>query len=167
MTNEQIIFEVIKIGLVVIAALFTYYNFFREGTHRQRIEFDIDLHDLGARNSDRVIEIGALADNKGNVEQKFNSMRLRIRGIDKNSKLVELEKHKPRLVFPIDLKNRWEMIPKKYRPYFVRPGVKQRFPMVLKIPAEWTHILVKITFKYHGTENIHVSERAFQIDLGN
>ena len=167
MTTVHIIFEVIKIGLVVIAALFTYYKFFREGTHRQRIEFDIDLQDLGARKSDRVIEIGALAVNKGNVEQKFNSMRLRIRGIDINSELVELEKHKPRLVFPIDSKNKWEMIPKKYSPFFVRPGVKQRFPIVLKIPAEWTHILVKITFKYRGTDNVHVSERAFQIDNGN
>jgi len=167
MGKEQIIFEIIKFALVVIAALFTYYKFFREGTHRQRIEFDIDFHNLGVKNSVRIIEIGALAENKGNVEQKFNSMLLRIRGIDNDSKLIELKDHKPRLVFPIDSKNKWEMIPKKYKPFFVRPGVKQRFPIVVKIPVDWTHIQVKITFKYKGTKDIHVSERAFQTNVEN
>ena len=167
MEKEQIIFEIIKFSLVVIAAFFTYYKFFREGTHRQRIEFDIDFHNLGVKNSDRIIEIGALAENKGNVEQKFNSMLLRIRGIDNDSKLIELKDHKPRLVFPIDSKNKWEMIPKKYKPFFVRPGVKQRFPIVVKIPVDWTHIQVKITFKYNGTKDIHVSERAFQTNVEN
>jgi hypothetical protein len=151
-------------GLLLIAALFTYYKFFREGTHRQRIEFDIDYHNLGLKDSDRIIEIGALAENKGNVEQKFNSMRLRIRGIDSDSKLKELEDYKPRLAFPIDSRSKWEMIPPKYAYFFVRPGVKQRFPMVIKIPSNWTHIQVKITFRYKGTEDIHVTERAFRVN---
>ena len=167
MENEQIIFKIIKFALIVLAALFTYYKFFREGTHRQRIEFDIDYHNLGVKNSDRIIEIGALAENKGNVEQKFNSMLIRIRGIDNDSKLIELKDHKPRLAFPIDSKNKWEMIPKKYQPFFVRPGVKQRFPIVIKIPVDWTHIQVKITFKYKSTKDIHVSERAFQTNVEN
>lgn len=167
MEKEQIIFEIIKFSLIAIAAFFTYYKFFREGTHRQRIEFDIDFHNLGVRNSDRIIEIGAIAENKGNVEQKFNSMLLRIRGIDNDSKLIELKDHKPRLIFPIDSKNKWEMIPKKYKPFFVRPGVKQRFPIVVKIPVDWTHIQVKITFNYNGTKDIHVAERAFQTNIEN
>ena len=167
MKEEQIIFEIIKIALVVIAAIFTYYKFFREGTHKQRIEFDIDFHNLGVKNSERIIEIGALVENKGNVEQRFYSMLLRFRGIDNDSKLIELKDHKPRLAFPISSKNKWEMIPEKYVPFFVRPRVKQRLPIVVKIPVEWTHIQVKITFKYKGTKDIHVSERTFQTNVGN
>lgn len=167
MAENQIIFEIIKFALIVTAALFTYYKFFREGTHKQRIEFDIDFCNLGVKNSYRIIEIGALAENKGNVEQKFNSMLLRIRGIDNNSKLIELKNHEPRLAFPIDSKKKWEMIPEKYKPFFVRPGVKQRFPIVVKIPENWTHIQVKITFKYEGTKDIHVSERTFQTNVEN
>ncbi|MBZ9730050.1 hypothetical protein LB467_10165 [Salegentibacter sp. JZCK2] len=158
-----ILFETIKIGLVVLAAFFTYYKFFREGSHRQRIEFDIDFQNLGVKNSDRIIELGAIAENKGNVEQKFKSMRLRIRGIDKDSELKELDNYKPRLAFPIDLETNWEMIPEKFNYFFVRPGVKQRFPIVTKIPSNWTHILVKISFKYKGTRDIHTTERAFRI----
>ena len=164
MTKEQIIFEIIKVSLVVIAALFTYYKFFREGTHNQRIEFDIDFLNLGLKNTERIIEIGALAENKGNVEQKFNSMRLRVRGIDDQSELIELKDHMPRLSFPVGSNNKWEMIPRKYKYFFVRPKVKQRFPIVIKIPLDWTHIQVKITFRYKGTRDIHVSERAFQIN---
>lgn len=164
MTREEIIFETIKLGLLIIAAIFTYYKFFREGTHRQRIEFEIDFHDLGVKNFDRIIEIGAIAENKGNVEQRFKNMRLRIRGIDNTSELVEIKDYEPRLSFPIDSKHTWEMIPEKYGYFFVRPGVKQRFPMVLKIPSTWTHILVKITFKYKGTDDVHITERAFQVN---
>lgn len=162
--GEITIFEIVKFGLLVLAAFFTYFRFFREGTHRQRIEFDIDLKSLGIRNSDRIIEIGALAENKGNVEQKFESMLLRIRGINKDTTLEELDKYKPRLKFPIDSKENWEMIPKKYGYFFVRPGVKQRFPIVMKIPSDWTHILIKISFKYKGSKDTHPTERAFCIN---
>ncbi len=167
MTTQQIIFETTKITLAVIAALFTYYRFFREGAHRQRIEFDIDYHNLGVKKSFRIIEIGALAENKGNVEQRFKSMRLRIRGIDNDTELTELKDYEPRLSFPLASKNKWEMIPEKYGYFFVRPGIKQRFPVALKIPADWTHIQVKISFKYIGTTDIHVTERTFQTEVKN
>jgi len=160
--QEQII-EITKFLLLVIASLFTYFKFFREGTHKQRIELDIDFHDLGLKDFDRIIEIGVTAENKGYVEQKFEGIRLRIRGIDNKTKLKELEGYEPHLVFPLDL-GKISLISVKHQYYFVRPHVKQRFPIVLKIPENWTHILVRATFKYKKSVDFHIAERAFQIE---
>ena len=178
MEIEKHLIEIISIGLALMAAIFTYYNFFREGRHRQRIEFDIDFKNLGLNKKFRVIEIGAIAENKGNVSQKFESIRLRVRGIIDNIDLEEIKNYEPRLAFPESFypkdekkhpssEKKIELIPKlknENNYFFVRPGVKQRFPIVLKIPENWTIIHIRFTFKYKGTGEIHPTERAFQID---
>jgi hypothetical protein len=145
--------EIIKMGLLILAAFFTYYKFFREGAHKQRIEFDIDCVDLGIRNSERIIEIGVLAENKGNIEHRFDGIRVGLRGIDENSTLEEMKNNNPRLFFPIDLlerlnSKRASLISKEVPYYFVRPKVKQRFPLVVRIPANVTHIRARATFQY-------------------
>ena len=164
------IFTIISIGLAILAALFTYYNFFREGKHRQRIEFDIDFKNLGVHKRYRIIEIGAIGENKGNIEQRFESIRLRVRGLIDEIELAEVKNYEPRLFFPKEAfpeeKRKIELIPKHKNSdnyYFIRPGVRQRFPIVLKIPKEWTILFARVTFNYKGTNEIHNAERAFRI----
>lgn len=159
----EITFEIIKISLAVGAALFTYYKYFSEGAHKQRIEFEIDFADLGKKGNERIIEIGVIAENKGNVEQRFRDIKLRVRGIDESSELSEIEGYEPRLAFPIDL-GKSSLVTEKFNYYFVRPKVRQRFPMVRRVPASWTHFHVRATFKYKGTNDIHTAERAFVLD---
>jgi len=162
MSKEQIIIESIKIILAIAAAAFTYFKFFREGEHKQRIQFDIDCKELGVIGSERIIEIGSNAENKGNVEQRFDDVRVVVRGLEEGKPLRELEKHEPRLAFPMSLAKA-SLIPKKWRYFFVRPRVIQRFPLVLKVPKTITHILVRSTFRYQGTGDIHSAEKAFNV----
>ncbi len=157
--------EIIKLTLFIIAALFTYYKFFREGTHKQRIEFDIDLRDLGCNNKDRIIEIGVIAENKGNVEHRFKQISLRILGIKKKSQLQELENYEPRLAFPLKL-HTVKLINEIDKYYFVRPKVKQRFPITVRISIEISHLLVQTEFNY-SSGAFHKAERAFSIDSQN
>jgi hypothetical protein len=157
-------FEIIKISLAIGAALFTYYKFFSEDPHKQRIEFEIDCVDLGIKGSDRIIEIVVITENKGNVEHRFEDIRLHMRGIDAGSKLVEIEGHEPRLAFPIDL-GKTSLVPEKLGYVFVRPNIKQRFTLARRVPASWTHIQARATFKYKRTDEFHTAERAFA--LGN
>ena len=74
MTNVVIIFEAIKITAAIVAGGFAYFKFFREGTHHQRIQFDLDCVDMGELAGQRVIEIGCVAENKGNIEQRFDDI---------------------------------------------------------------------------------------------
>jgi len=162
---ELSIIEITKISLLILAAIFTYFRFFREGTHKQRIEFDIDLRDLGCNNKDRIIEIGVIAENKGNVEHRFKQISLRIRGIKKDSQLQELENYKPRLSFPLKLHTA-KLVSEIDEYYFVRPKVKQRFPMTVRIPVEISHLLVQAEFNY-STGDFHKAERTFSIGNQN
>jgi hypothetical protein len=163
MDLDEFTFEMIKILLAVAAAVFAYYKFFREGSHRQRIEFDIDCRDLGVVSDDRIVEVGCTAENKGNVEQRFNDIRVTVRGLKTGATLKEIDGHAPRLAFP-ERMQKASLISKKYGYFFVRPKVKQCFPLVIRVPASWTHIHVRSTFRYKGTEDIHSAERAFQLD---
>lgn len=152
--------------LAIVGALFAYYKFFREGSHRQRIEFDLDLKDLGIIEGFRVIEVGVLASNKGHIEQKFDSIKLKIRGIEFNQELFDIEGHEPRLAFPEKI-DPVSVISKKYKYYFVRPGVTQRFPVVVKIPKNWRLVQARSTFKYFSLDEIHTAERSFALAQNN
>ncbi len=162
MTMEQMVFDLIKIFLALAAATFTYFQFFREGKHKQRIQFDIDCQDLGTIGDERIVELGCVAENKGNVEQRFEDIRVSVRGIDSGRPLRELPYHAPRLEFPETL-SKASLIPKKWAYFFVRPHVTQRFPLVIKLPKRVSHILVRSTFQYRGSGDVHSAERAFPL----
>jgi hypothetical protein len=166
MIQDEMIFEIIKITLALVAALFTYFQFFREGKHKQRIQFDIDCKKLGVVSNEQIIEIACIAENKGNVEQRFDDIRVVIRGIEKDSSLLELEGNAPRLAFPLKLASA-SLVQKKWEYYFVRPHVEQRFPLVVRIPQNVMHILVRSTFKYKNTSDIHSAERAFSLETAH
>jgi hypothetical protein len=176
MSNEEVTFEIVKIVLVVAAAAFTYMRFFREGTHKQRIEFDIELRDLGVVGLVRILEVGCTAENKGNIEHRFDEIRVAVRGFDGET-LRELEGHEPRLAFPLEILKA-SLIPARYGYFFVRPGVRQYFPLVVRVPASHAHIHVRATFRYktcwvrdvcakaRGARlkgEIHSAERAFRL----
>lgn len=159
------ILDIIKIALAVFAAAFTYYRFFSEGTHRQRIEFDVDLVDLGKKDDDRILEIGVLIENKGYIEHKFKKIAVTVRGISSETSLSLLEGHAPRLKFPTKVCS-IQLIPESdYR--FVRPKITQRFSVVIKCSSKITHILVRADFTYQRSGQFHISERAFQLPLEN
>ena len=160
------IISFLNLFLAVAAAIFAYYKFFREGPHRQRIEFDIEFVDFGVQGEFRVVEFAVTASNKGHIEQEFDEIRLTIRGIVEGRKLKEIEGHEPRLAFPEKI-GPISIIPRKYKYFFVRPGVNQRFPIVMKIPSDWRLINAKATFKYLGLNEVHSAERAFEIREGN
>ena len=156
----------LNLFLAIAGAVFAYYKFFREGSHHQRIEFDIEFVNLGTSGESRVIEVAVTASNKGNVEQKFDAIRLTIRGIVEGQGLNEIEGYEPRLAFPEKI-GPVSMIPDKYNYFFVRPGVNQRFPIVVKIPGNWCLIHARSTFKYLGLEEVHSAERAYEVRTNN
>jgi hypothetical protein len=159
---SNFIISLLNLLVLLVGAIFTYYRFFREGSHNQRIELDLECIDLGINGKYRIVEVAITAINKGNVEQKFDDIRLKIHGIVNGQELKDIKNHSPRLRFSEE-KPSISVIPEKYKYFFVRPSVKQRFPVVLKIPANWSQLQTRSTFKYLGTNEIHSAERAFKL----
>lgn len=157
----KLFLDVIKIFLAIVAAIFTYYTFFKEGKHRQRLEIDLELKDLGCHGQERIIEVACIAENKGLVEHKMSELTFNVRGIEKNDRLENMGKYKDRLAFKHKLA-KIQIVPDNDY-YFVRPKVIQRFPLVVKVPKTITHINVKCRVIYKKNGEFHEAERAFPI----
>ena len=157
----KIIFELIKILLAIMAAIFTYYTFFREGKHEQRIEFEIEIKDLGIHGGDRIIEIAVIAENKGLVEHTVSELTLTVRGIDKTDQLKNINGFESRLGFEHKLAKTQIVPDNDY--FFIRPKVIQRFPLVISVTKSITHINVKAHSIYKTTKEFHTTERAFAL----
>jgi hypothetical protein len=155
-------FDALKLILAVTAALFAYWRFFREGIHQQRIELDTDFSDLAVINNERIVEIGVTSENKGYIEQRFKHIHLTLRGLIENAPLQEWDAHPPRLLFPITL-HKTQLVPENDY-YFVRPKVKQRFSIVLKIPSEIKVLQVIAKFHYSSGDP-HDVVKAFSINI--
>lgn len=159
----EIFLQSINTILVLVGAVWAYFRFFREGSHKSRIEFDIEADFQGPQKGEYIAAFQIRATNKGNVEHEFDSIRLRVRGVKKDSDLKYLEGKEPMLSFPEKNFDTVEIIPKKIGYYFVRPGVDQRFSYVTKLPSSWSTIICRATFKYRNGRELHTAERVFSI----
>jgi len=156
--------DLFRTAIALCGVGFTYWKFFHEGAHKQRIEFDIDLIDLGLVGESRMIEIGNIVENKGFVEQRFDSIFVKVRGITKGTKLSQTEGYEPRIAFD-KFHSKTNLVTEKMKYFFVRASVKQRFPLVLSVEKHWTHIHIRTIFKYQKTDDLHTTERVFSLPI--
>lgn len=146
---------------VLVAAIWAYFRFRREGLHQPRIEFGIQIVPLGVVGEARAVRIQIDAENKGSIEHRFSSIVLRLRGV-KNGDPLKRRESDNRLDFDQSLLKQ-ELVSEKYGYYFVRPGVKQSFSFTTTIPANTRFVLAFAAFKYEDTNELHTTESTFEI----
>ncbi|HVE55999.1 MAG TPA: hypothetical protein VNB22_04170 [Pyrinomonadaceae bacterium] len=134
----------------------------KERTHKPQIEFNINCNFYGPVNKSVLVEVLLIVRNKGRVQQKFNKIILRLRGIKKNAELIYWEKREPRLNFPEELIKDSPVIPEGVNYFFVEPGEEQIFTYVTKIPSDIQFVLAYSSFWYDKTTT-HDTERVFQV----
>ena len=148
---------------VLATGAWAFFRFSREGVHKPRIEFDLECAFLGPQSDAFVAAFSIFAENKGQLEHRFDEIRLRVRGIRRNDRLKEWDERKPLLQFPELVLTTDKVVPPEYGYFFVRPGVRQRISYVASIPAEFSFVLARVTFRYGFTGDIHTAERVFQV----
>jgi hypothetical protein len=150
----------------VLGAVWVYYRYLREGFHRPRIEFDIECKFIAVKNGECVAEIVVSANNKGMVRFTFPEIRLRARGLKEKSNLnywVKDDKQQGvRLEFPEKIFTE-NIIPPKYKYYFVEPGVRQPITYITKIPKDIKVLSLHASFRYRFRREIHTSEKVFEV----
>jgi len=159
----DVVFRLLTLLTVLVTGGWAYFRFRREGVHDPRIELDLDCVFLGPQSDAFVAAFSIYADNKGQLEHRFSEIRLRVRGVRRGEPLAEWKERKPLLLFPEEIFTKAEIVPPKYPDFFVRPGVRQRISYVTSIPAEYSFILARVTFRYEHTNDIHTAERAFKV----
>src|SRR5258708_19933982 len=86
--------------LLVVGAVWAYYRFWREGSHRRRVEFRIDCVFFGPQQDQYLAEFKLHAVNKGLVVHRFPSIELRVRGFKPLDKISFCNIKNPPVKFP-------------------------------------------------------------------
>jgi hypothetical protein len=133
--------------------------------HREdapHIELAINCQVLGQDDGHYLVEFTLMVYNRGLVRWTFRSIKLRVRGIEKNQQFAYWPGEGQRLEFPVKIINKEEVIPKSVNFLFVEPGVQQAIAYVTKIPAQIMYIVVYVEFWYDMVTP-HTSERVFRL----
>ena len=156
----DVIFAFVQLAALVWAAVWTYFRFSREGTHKPRIEFDVKCTFYDPKDGIRGAFFEVIASNKGHVEHKFVSISLKVRGV----KLDQPNERLPggRWDFPERLLEA-ELVSAESEYFFVRPGINQPFSFPTTIPADCRQIWVRATFEYENSGEPHTIDRVFAI----
>ncbi len=156
----EIAISIVQTLGIIVASIWAYYRFLREGEHQAKIEFDVKCSFFSPQGDDRIVEIEIDTINKGKVEHRFSRISLRVRGITGEETLSR--RQDGRLNFR-NLILKAELVTEELEYYFVRPGVSQPFRFVTIIPKNAKFILVRAAFKYDKSDDLHTSERVFEI----
>jgi hypothetical protein len=134
----------------------------RHREDKPHIELSVDCQVHGPDGDAYLIELLFTVRNRGLVRQQFDSILLRIRGIERNQPLSYWQGYEPRLEFPEKLVDGAEVIPPGYNFYFMEPGVTQTITYTSRIPVSMKYILVYVEFRY-DIRTPHTAERVFQL----
>lgn len=159
----KLLLSILQLLIIVITSLWAYFRFRKENPLHPRIEFDLDCKFYGPQLDFYLASMTISVRNKGNVEHRFEEIRLKIRGICIDTPLAEFERFPPMLEFPIELVKTVNIVPKALGYYFVRPNVNQAFNFTSRIPANIRFIKVKASFKYQRSDEIHTAVGVFDI----
>ena len=149
--------------IILISAMWAYFRFRKEDPLYPRIEFDIKCKFWGTQLNSYLTCFIVTANNKGNVEHKFTEIRLRVRGIKFNEPLTEFKEYPPMVNFPEKIMEGVNIVPTKFGYFFVRPGINQSFNYASQIPSNIRFIIVRATFKYESTNELHTAQRVFEV----
>jgi hypothetical protein len=159
----DVVFSGIQLLIILVSALWAYFRFRKEDPLYPRIEFGLKCKVFGPHQNSYLASFTITANNKGNVEHKFSEIRLRIRGIKINELLTEFKEYSPMVNFPEKIIEGINIVPAKFGYFFVRPGVNQAFNYATQIPGDIRFIIVRATFKYQSTNELHAAERVFEV----
>lgn len=149
--------------ILLISAIWAYFRFRKEKPLHPRIEFDIACRFYGPQKNEYLAVFSIIAENKGNVDHTFTEIFLRCRGLKEEHTLEELSDYPGRLNFPKKVFEIDNIIPEKYKYYFVRPGVRESFAFTTKIPETYSYLLVHAAFKYKDANELHTAEQVFEV----
>lgn len=155
--------EIIKLIVLIVGAVWGFYRFKAEGQYKPRVEFDVEVNFLQHHDNSVAAEFIIVAENKGIRTRSFDQIYLSVKGIKSNSELGEWEKDKPRLLFPIKIIDKAELVyKKKFKSIFVEPGVKQKITYFSKVPSDISLISVRAEFLYNNNKS-HSTERMYRV----
>lgn len=152
---------------IVVGAVWAYYRFRKEKPTHPRIEFDVDATFMPPQQGQYMATFAIRANNKGTVEHRFTEIRIRILGLKQEDALKTSEERAKRVDFPERIVPTVNILPEEFKYFFVRPGINQSFNYFTAISDSIRFIVVRLSFKYEKSEELHTTERVFEVKAKN
>ncbi len=159
----EICFDGLQAFALVFTAIYTYIRFLREDPLRPRIQFDVECEFWGPQDGAYLASLTIHAENKGNVEHRFETISLKVSGIEKNEQLTGDHFDGQIVEFPraiVEIKN---LVPITDEYYFVRPGINQAFNYALNIPGDIKFIKINAQFTYEKGGDPHYAQKIYEV----
>jgi len=150
-----------------------------ERLHKYRLEFSLDARVAGRQKGYYLVEFTATINNKSRLKKDFTAIRLRIRGLEKetaiqlwrarrkNPQTGEVEEQQTnRIYFPVTVCDE-NILPPFWENIFVEPGVKQLITFSTSIPENISYILATAGFYYTNVPKPHTAEKMFALKQRN
>jgi hypothetical protein len=147
----------------VIAAIVGAY-WFISNTIKPRIQFDLDCAFLPIREnpSELVVELRFVFENKGFMEHRLYNLNVSVHACESGQKPKEKDVTKE-LQFSQRLLSKVQVVPEKYKYYFVRPGVRQVITHIIRVPSSLSIVRITAGFDYdRNGQYPHTARRVFQ-----
>lgn len=146
------------LGLLAAGWWFLYTTQFKP-----RIQFDLACEIRSIGPDMYLLEVLFAFENKGFVEHRIYDLSLSVHGIDADS-IGRISSKPGTRTFARRLFPKTSIVPRKYRWYFVRPGVRQLITHQLVLEKPGPFVEVTAGFTYHRrSEWPHTARRVFEV----
>jgi len=161
------LFEFIGKGVTVVAAIaggwWAFEKWRKRDEHFPRMFFEVSANFLGKQNSQWVVEVVAVLENKGVVPLKIKSFGFVLRGLRASSPLERGDQSiRGQLLFP-DVLAEGPFVPTSWAYSFVYPGVKTEYNFVTAIPVDVSFVRVQGDFEYIPSGRSHHAAKILKV----
>ena len=162
-SHTDLLLSIVQILGIIFGAIWAWFGFRIELPHKPRIELELDAVFLGPQMGRYIGSISIRVHNKGTVNHTIEQLEIDIRGLKHNDPIQTLSEKEQRVNFPEKTAQSRNIIPSKYKHYFVRAGVQQTILYHTSIPEDIRFVRAWAAFRYSGADGKHTVERIFNI----
>jgi hypothetical protein len=159
--QTEIVFKIIGSVATTIALLigatWAYYRFIRQRENYPLIDFTVDIVFHKRIGNWWVVELIAFIDNKGKVQHKIKDFDFDLSALTGSDQVTTSEDFGGQVYFP-HLIAKGSFLPKRFKYFFMEPGLKNKYSYIARIPVEAEVVILHSWFNYLDGKHSHTAE---------
>lgn len=142
---------------IIVGGIWAYFRFRRQRENHALIDFSVDIVFHSKHKDWWIVEIIAYIENKGKVQHKIDLFEFELASLSSSDNIEITEEFGGQVHFP-NIITRRSFLPKKYRYFFVEPGLKNKYSFISRIPADTEVLILHSWFNYLDGKHSHSAE---------
>lgn len=159
--KTEIVFKIIESSATTIAiiagGIWAYFRFKRQRENHALIDFNVDIVFHAKIKDWWIVELIAYVENKGKVQHKIELFDFELASLNSIDGIEVDKAHREQLLFPNIVRHN-SFKPKKFKYFFIAPGLKNSYSYVTQVPANAEVLLLHSWFDYLDGKHSHSAE---------